>query len=247
MSKSKGKTALVTGAGRRLGREISLGLAKAGYNIVVNYLQSEGAADKTAGDVRALGREAMVYGADVANSDQVHGMIKKSLDRFGGIDLLVNNASIFSFMPMEKLTESVWDKTLDTNLKGTFLCSQEIGQHMLNRKSGVIINIASLGGINPWASETAYCVSKAGVIMLTKCFAKGLAPHVRVNAIAPGFIDMPDPILDRVLPRMPVDKIPLKRYAAPAEVVDLVVYLATKGEYVTGQVFLIDGGRSLMS
>ena len=245
MSEFKRKTALVTGAGRRLGREISLALARAGYDIVVNYFQSEGGAQKTAGDIRALGREALIYGADVANSDQVHGMIKKALDKFGAIDLLVNNASIFSDMPFEKLNEAVWDKTIDTNLKGSFLCSREIGQHMMTRKSGVIINIASLGGIEPWPGETPYCVSKAGVIMLTKCFAKGLAPYVRVNAIAPGYIDMPDPITDRIVPQMPLNKIPLKRYGKPEEISEMVVYLATKGEYMTGQVLFIDGGRSL--
>lgn len=239
------KTALVTGGGRRLGREISLALARAGYDIMVNYFQSEGAAQKTASEIKSLGRKAATYGADVSNSDQVHGMIKKTLDQFGSIDLLVNNAAIFSQIPFEKLTESVWDKTIDTNLKGTFLCAREVGANMLLRKSGAIINIASLGGIQPWAEEIAYSVSKSGVIMLTKCLAKGLAPHIRVNAIAPGFIDMPDPILEKVVPHPPLSKIPLKRYGKPEEVSELVVYLATKGDYITGQVFSVDGGKSL--
>jgi 3-oxoacyl-[acyl-carrier protein] reductase len=239
------KTALVTGGGRRLGREISLALAKAGYDIMVNYFQSEGAAQKTASEIKALGRKAFTYGADVSNSDQVHGMIKKTLDHFGSIDLLVNNAAIFSQIPFEKLTEAVWDKTVDTNLKGTFLCAREVGGHMMHRRSGAIINIASLGGIQPWADEIPYSVSKAGVIMLTKCLAKGLAPYVRVNAIAPGFIDMPDPILEKVVPLPPLTKIPLKRYGKPEEISDLVVYLATKGDYITGQVLSVDGGKSL--
>ncbi|MBI1819325.1 MAG: 3-oxoacyl-ACP reductase FabG [Nitrospirae bacterium] len=239
------KTALVTGAGRRLGREISLALARAGYDIVVNYFQSEGAAQKTADEIKGLGRRALTYGADVSNSDQVHGMVKRALDTFGQIDLLVNNAAIFSPIPFEKLTEAIWDKTLETNLKGTFLCSREIGGHMLHRRSGSIINIASLGGIHPWADEAPYCVSKAGVIMLTKCFAKSLAPHIRVNAIAPGYIDMPDPILEKVIPQPPLERVPLKRFGRPEEITDLVVYLATKGDYITGQVFSVDGGRSL--
>lgn len=228
-----------------MGREISLALARAGYDVMVNYFQSEGAAQKTASEIKALGRTAFTYGADVSNSDQVHGMIKKTLDHFGSIDLLVNNAAIFSQIPFEKLTEAVWDKTIDTNLKGTFLCAREVGGHMMHRRSGIIINIASLGGVQPWADEIPYSVSKAGVIMLTKCLAKGLAPHVRVNAIAPGFIDMPDPILEKVVPQPPLAKIPLKRYGKPEEVSDLVVYLATKGDYITGQVFSVDGGKSL--
>ena len=170
------KTALITGAARRLGREISLALARAGYDIMVNYFQSEGAAHKTASEIKDLGRKVMTYGADVSNSDQVHGMIKRTLDNFGSIDLLVNNASIFSSVPFEKLNESIWDKTIDTNLKGTFLCCREVGEHMLHRRSGAIINIASLGGIQPWVNQIPYSISKAGVIMLTKCFAKGLAP-----------------------------------------------------------------------
>ncbi|MFI5303326.1 MAG: SDR family NAD(P)-dependent oxidoreductase [Nitrospiria bacterium] len=239
------KTALVTGGGRRLGREISLALARSGYDIMVNYFQSEGAAQKTSSEIRDLGRKVFTYGADVSNSDQVHGMIKKTLDHFGSIDLLVNNAAIFSPIPFEKLTEAIWDKTIETNLKGTFLCAREVGEHMMHKRSGAIINIASLGGIQPWVDETPYSVSKAGVIMLTKCLAKGLAPYVRVNAIAPGFIEMPDPILEKVTPQPPLTKIPLKRYGKPEEVSDLVVFLATKGEYITGQLFTIDGGKSL--
>ena len=239
------KTALVTGAGRRLGREISLALARAGYDIMINYLQSEGAAQKTAGEIRNLGRKSMIYGADVSNSDQVHGMVKKTLDTFGSIDVLVNNAAIFSQIPFEKLSEEVWDKTMDTNLKGTFLCSREIGEHMAHRRSGSIVNIASLGGIRPWASETPYCVSKAGVIMLTQCFAKGLAPYVRVNAIAPGYVEMPDLIIEKIVPPPPLSKIPLKRYGRPEEVAELVVYLATKAEYITGQIIFVDGGSAL--
>jgi 3-oxoacyl-[acyl-carrier protein] reductase len=239
------KTALVTGGGRRLGREISLALARSGYDIMVNYFQSEGAAQKTSSEIRDLGRKVFTYGADVSNSDQVHGMIKKTLDHFGSIDLLVNNAAIFSPIPFEKLTEAIWDKTIETNLKGTFLCAREVGEHMMHKRSGAIINIASLGGIQPWVDETPYSVSKAGVIMLTKCLAKGLAPHVRVNAIAPGFIEMPDPILEKVTPQPPLTKIPLKRYGKPEEVSDLVVFLATKGEYITGQLFTVDGGKSL--
>lgn len=239
------KTALITGGGRRLGRNISLALAKEGFDIMVNYFQSEGSAQKTATEIREMGRRVMTYGADVSNSDQVHGLVKKTLDHFGSIDLLVNNAAIFSQIPFEKLTESIWDKTIDTNLKGTFLCSREVGAHMMNRRSGIIINIASLGGVQPWVNETPYSVSKAGVIMLTKCLAKGLAPHVRVNAVAPGYIEIPDPILEKVFPPPPLTKIPLRRYGRPEEVSDLVVYLATKGEYITGQIFTVDGGKSL--
>ncbi|MBI1823054.1 MAG: SDR family NAD(P)-dependent oxidoreductase [Nitrospirae bacterium] len=152
------KTALVTGGGRRLGRNISLALAKEGFDVMVNYFQSEGSAQKTASEIKEMGRRVMTYGADVSNSDQVHGLVKKTLDHFGSIDLLVNNAAIFSQIPFEKLTESIWDKTIDTNLKGTFLCSREVGAHMMNRRSGIIINIASLGGVQPWVNETPYSV-----------------------------------------------------------------------------------------
>jgi 3-oxoacyl-[acyl-carrier protein] reductase len=237
----------VTGGGRRLGREISLALAKEGFDVMVNYFQSEGSAQKTAFEIKEMGRRAMTYGADVSNSDHVHGLVKKTLEHFGSIDLLVNNAAIFSQIPFEKLTESIWDKTIDTNLKGTFLCSREVGAHMMNRRSGLIINMASLGGLQPWVNETPYSVSKAGVIMLTKCLAKSFAPHVRVNAIAPGFIDIPDPILEKVFAPPPLSKIPLKRYGRPEEISSLVVYLATKGEYMTGEILTVDGGKALFT
>lgn len=234
--------ALVTGGGRRLGRQIAYALGANGYDVVINYLHSKNESYEAVRRLKLQHCNSIAIRADVSKRTQVGSMVGKVIERFGQIDLLVNNAAIFVNSPLEKTTDSIWKKTLDTNLRGVFLCSQIVSRHMLRRRSGKIINIASLGGLQAWHRHIPYSVSKAGVIMLTRCLAKALAPHVTVNAIAPGTIIVPGEE-DSRSERTPVEKILLRRYGNPRDITDLVVFLATTSQYITGQIISVDGGR----
>lgn len=168
-------------------------------------------------------------------------MVEEVSRSFGRLDILVNNAAVFSPAPLDTATEEQWDTTLDTNLKAQFFCAQAAAR-MLKESRGVIVNFASVGGLLPWTGYIPYSVSKAGVIMLTRCLARALAPEVRVNAIAPGTITMPgDP------PEWEADyvrRVPLARTGTPEEIVEGVLFLLRSG-FTTGQVLVLDGGRSL--
>lgn len=242
--KTPRKVSLVTGAGRRLGRQIALALAGSGHDIVVNYYTSEKIALKTVELIKQMGVNAIAIRADVSNKIQVKRMIDRIVKQFGHIDVLINNAGIFTDSPLDKITERVWNNTININLKGTFLCSQEVSKYMLMQKSGRIINIASLGGIQAWSKHIPYSVSKAGVIMLTKCLAKSLAPRIMVNAIAPGAIKIEGEQTSD-LRFISVNRIPMKRYGIPSDITNLVLFLANTAEYITGQIFSVDGGRSV--
>jgi len=240
------KVALITGSGRRLGRQIAIALAEAGFDIVINYNQSRDEAVKTLAKVKQMGREAIMIKADITKSAQVRRMVEKAIEKFGQIDVLVNNAAIFP-KPVKfwEISDELWDYVIDTNLKGQFLCSREVVKFMLERRKGKIINIASLGGLQVWTEHIAYNVAKAGLIMLTKAMAKALAPYINVNAIAPGTIIIPGEESGEIK-HIPEHKIPLKRYGKPSDITELVVFLATRGDYITGQVIFVDGGRSIL-
>lgn len=237
------KVALVTGAGRRLGRAIALALHREGYALVVHHHRSGEGARELVAKIRSAGGEAVAVRGDITSVREVKKVFSAALKNFGRIDLLVNNAAIFRGSTVTGTTEKTWDETLDTNIKGTFFCSQAAARVMNRRGGGVIINIASLGGIQAWTKHAAYSVSKAGVIMLTRILAKSLAPKVRVNAIAPGTIIMPGE--ETGLKHIPRRKIPLRSHGNSSDVTDLVVFLATKATHITGQVFTVDGGRSI--
>jgi NAD(P)-dependent dehydrogenase (short-subunit alcohol dehydrogenase family) len=238
------QVALVTGGGRRIGRVIALTLARAGAKVVVNYNQSRTEAAATVREIKALGVEAMALHADVSKARQVQAMFRAVEKRFKRLDILVNNAGIFFPAKWDKLTEKDLDRVLGTNLKGPFFCAQAAGRIMQRQKRGRIINISSLGGLQAWSEYMHYCASKAGLIMLTRCLAKALAPHIRVNSVAPGTIlfpgEKPDPQIQKVFNRIPV-----KRAGRPEDIADMVLYLATRGEFITGQVFVVDGGQSI--
>jgi 3-oxoacyl-[acyl-carrier protein] reductase len=236
--------AIVTGAGRRLGRQIALALAKAGFDLTINYFESRDAARKTVERIQRIGSDAIAIRADVASRRQVLNMVAKTVMRFGRIDVLVNNSSIYIDSPLLKTTELDWDRTIDVNLKGQFLCAQAVAPVMLRQGYGRIVNIASLGGLQAWSEHLPYSVSKAGVIMLTRCLAKSLAPKVLVNAVAPGTINIPGEE-SLSIKHLPPTKIPLKKFGTPSDVTDLVIFLATTASYITGQVISVDGGRSI--
>ena len=236
-----GKVALVTGAGKRIGRSVALRLASEGADVIVNYRDSKAEAEDVVAQISAKGRRALAIQANVAKRAEVISLFAAIEKEFGRLDILVNNVGMFFPAKFEELTEEQWDTILDTNLKSQFLCSQAAAPMLRRSGQGRIVNFASLGGILAWPAFTHYCVSKAGVIMLTRCMARALAPEITVNAIAPGTISFPQDA-----PELAEDFIrlaPLHRTGTPKDIEDAVVFLALSG-FITGQVIVVDGGRS---
>jgi NAD(P)-dependent dehydrogenase (short-subunit alcohol dehydrogenase family) len=238
------QVALVTGGGRRIGRVIALALARAGADVVVNFHQSKAGAEATAAGIRALGRRAFTVCADVSDPKQVRAMFRAVERKFRRLDILVNNAGVFFPARWDRLTSDDWDKILAINLKGTFLCAQAAARIMQRQKSGRIINISSLGGLQAWPEYMHYCASKAGVISLTRSLAKALAPHIQVNSIAPGTILFSGEKRDARLNRI-IRSTPLQKAGRPEDIAEMALYLASHGDFVTGQVFVVDGGKSI--
>ncbi len=237
-----GRVALVTGAAKRIGRSVALRLASEGADVVVNYRSSKGEADEVASQIAAMGRRAVAVQADVAKREDVIALFAVVEKEFGRLDILVNNAGMFFPAKFEELTEEQWDRILDANLKSQFLCSQAAAPMLRRSSHGRIINFASLGGLLAWPAYTHYCVSKAGVIMLTRCLARDLAPEITVNAIAPGTISFPGDAPE--LAEIFIRRAPLHRTGTAKDIDDAVVFLA-QSPFVTGQVIVVDGGRTL--
>ena len=237
-----GKVALVTGAAKRIGRSVALRLASEGANVIVNYRNSKGDADQVVAEIAAMGRRAVAIQADVAKRADVTAMFAAVEKDFGRLDILINNAGMFFSAKFEELTEEQWDRILDTNLKSQFLCSQAAAPMLRRSGHGRIINFASLGGLLAWPAYTHYCVSKAGVIMLTRCLARALAPEITVNAIAPGTISFPGDAPEIAADY--VQRTPLHRTGTAKDIDDAIMFLA-QSEFVTGQVIVVDGGRTL--
>ncbi len=245
--KKKGNSnpvALVTGAGRRLGRQIALALANNGFDVVVNYSHSRKEALSVVKNIQTLGQRSIAIQADISKRTRVNAMVTKVIASFGRIDVLVNNAAVFATGSLESTTEELWDKSLDINLKGAFLCAQAVSKYMIKQKEGRIINIASIGGIQAWKEHLPYNVSKAGVIMLTRVLAKNLAPHITVNAIAPGTIIM-EGEEDATISHVSTKIVPLGRYGNPDDITSTVLFLVKHASYITGQVIAVDGGRTI--
>jgi len=227
-----------------MGRAIVLTLARAGADVVVNFNRSKADAEATVKETAALGVRALAVRADVSSPKQVQSMFRAVEKKFGRLDVLVNNAGIFFSARWDKLTEADWNRILGINLKGTFFCAQAAARIMQRQKSGRIINISSLGGLQAWPEYVHYCASKAGVISLTRSLAKALAPHIRVNSIAPGTILFPGEKRDTKMRRI-IRSTPLQKAGRPEDIAEMVLYLATQGDFITGQVFVVDGGKSI--
>lgn len=238
-----GKVALVTGGARRVGGAISRALANAGADVVVNYHNSRPEAEQTVREIEALGRRALAVQADVSRSEDVQRLVAAAMEAFAHIDVLVNSASRFDRAPLAQITPEDWDCVLDTNLKGPFMLSQAAAP-ALRERGGCIINIVDLSAFQAWPSYVHHAVSKAGLLHLTRCLARALAPHVRVNAIAPGTVLPPDDFdgSDNVAG---MDRRVLERAGRPEDVADAVLYLAG-AQFVTGEVLVVDGGRRLL-
>jgi NAD(P)-dependent dehydrogenase (short-subunit alcohol dehydrogenase family) len=237
-----GRVALVTGAARRIGRSVALRLATDGADIAFSYRHSRAEAESLVGEIKALGRAALAVEADVTHRDEVLRLVDAAGKLRGRLDILVNNVGMFFGKPFEQLTESDWDTIMSTNLKSQFFTAQAATPLLRASGSGSIVNFASLGGLLAWPNYVHYCTSKAGVIMLTRCLSRALAPQIRVNAIAPGTISFPDDA-----PGIAEDFIrraPLKRAGRPEDIAGAVSYLA-QADFVTGQVLVVDGGRSV--
>jgi 3-oxoacyl-[acyl-carrier protein] reductase len=243
LQRLQGKVAIVTGASRGIGRAIAIALATEGAKIAINYASASTAADEVVKEIVAAGGEAIAIGADVSKSDQVDTLINSAIDKWGRIDVLVNNAGITRDTLLLRMKLEDWQSVIDLNLTGVFLCTKAASKIMLKQRSGRIINIASVAGQMGNPGQANYSAAKAGTIGFTKTVAKELATRgITVNAVAPGFIttDMTKDIKsDEIL-----KYIPLGRYGVPEEVAGMVKFLAADAAaaYITGQVFNVDGG-----
>jgi 3-oxoacyl-[acyl-carrier protein] reductase/pteridine reductase len=240
----RGQVALVTGGGKRIGRAIALALARAGADVVVNYCESREGALATVREMAALGVRALAIRADVSRPRQVAAMFRLIEKRFGRLDILVNNAGTFLAGTWDQLTEKDWDRVLGVNLKGPFFCAQAAARLMIRRGGGNIINVSSLGGLQAWPNHMHYCASKAALISLTRSLAKALAPQIRVNSVAPGTILFPGEERDAAIKEI-IRTTPLRKAGSAKDIADMVLYLATRSDFITGQVLAVDGGKSI--
>lgn len=241
----KGKTALVTGASRGIGRAIALALAEAGANVAVNYAGSREKAEQVVSDIEGLGGKAIAIQANVAQEEDVRSMVKEVIGEFGSLNILVNNAGITRDNLLMRMKGQDWDDVINTNLKGVFNATKAVSRQMMKQRAGRIINVASVTGVIGNPGQANYAASKAGILGLTKSSARELAArNITVNAIAPGFIatDMTDELGDEVKAEM-LKQIPLARFGKPEDVAALVKFLASEESgYITGQTFCVDGG-----
>jgi len=249
MFELKDKVAIITGARQGMGRTHALTLARAGAKVVVSDISLEDC-EKVVKEIKKNGGKAIAIKCDVAKKTEVDEMIEKAVEKWGKIDILVNNAGICQFKPFLELTEEEWDRTLNINLKGYFLCAQAAAKEMVKQKKGVIINIASIAmgqlGVG-FSTLTHYTASKGGIVGMTETLALELAPYnIRVNAIAPGMIDTPMVVSLKQDPKTmeaTLARVPMRRAGSPQEVSNLVLFLASdESSYMTGSTVVIDGG-----
>ncbi len=243
-----GRAAIVTGSSRGIGRAIALALARAGADVLVNYTGREAEAGAVVDGIKAMGRRALAFRANVSSPDEAAGMVAAALENFGRLDILVNNAGITRDNLIPRIREEDWDAVLSVNLKGAFNCIKAAVRPMLKARWGRIINISSVVGVSGNAGQANYAASKAGLIGITKSAAREFGSrNITVNAVAPGFIvtEMTGGLPEEVKNRM-LAETPLGRLGTPEEVASVVVFLAGEdASYITGQVIMVDGGMAM--
>jgi NAD(P)-dependent dehydrogenase (short-subunit alcohol dehydrogenase family) len=235
------RRALVTGAAKRIGRSLALGLAGAGSDVAITYNGSKAEAQETVEALQQLNVRAMAVACDVRNIDSVQAAVAAVVERFGGLDILVNNAGTFETAALQSITLAQWDKMFETNTRGPFLMAQAAYPH-LREARGRIINIGSLGGMHPWPTHAHYCTSKAALHMLTQTMAKAFAPEISVNCVAPGMVvnGEVDPAYEHF-----ANKTPMQRNGTPNDVAEAVLFFARGPHFITGQILGVDGGLGL--
>src|ERR1700676_2813118 len=238
-----GKTMLVTGAAKRLGRAIALAAAENGADVAITYRESAREARAVVGELAQRGVEALAVRCDVTDEKSVREMVKEVARELGGIDVLVTNAANYETVEFEQITVAQWDALFAANTRGPFLVSREALPY-LRKSRGRIINMGSLGGARPWATHAHYCSSKAAVHMLTKVMAKAMAPEVAVNAVAPGMIDLGEKAAAAFMKKM-AKQTPMRRAGAATDIAAAVMFFADAPHFITGQVLVVDGGLGL--
>lgn len=236
-----GKTALVTGGAVRVGKAITLALARAGANVVINYNSSATAAEQTAAEARALGVGALAVQANIANNQQVRAMVNAAAERFGSVDILVNSASLWQATPFPMDDVSGWQQVISVLINGSFYCANAVAPLMLTKGEGAIVNIIDLAAFEPWPDFMAHSVGKSALLALSRQLALELAPTVRVNAVAPGPV-LPPPDYSADMITRTAAKTLLDRWGTPDDVAEAVLYFV-RANYVTGEVLAIDGGE----
>ena len=242
------KVALVTGASRGIGRETAIQLAQAGARVIINYNRSKEKADEVKEAIINSGHEAEIFQSDVSKPEEVKALFDFIRDKYRTIDILVNNAGVIKDNLLLAMELSEWDKVLNTNLRGAFLCTQQAAEIMMANHSGKIINISSIGAIRGGRGQTNYASAKGGLISFTTACAVELAPKgIQVNAVLPGMIvtDMSSRVRKRAGDKI-LERIPAARFGEPADIANLVVFLASgSADYITGQAISVDGGMSI--
>jgi 3-oxoacyl-[acyl-carrier protein] reductase/pteridine reductase len=237
-----GRSALITGGARRVGRALALALAEAGANVAITYLNSQADAAETVREIEALGRQALAVACDVRSEANVKAAVAATVEGFNRLDILVNNAAVFDSAPLDALSLEQWDAVFATNARGPFLVAREALPH-LRAANGRIIHIGSLGGMRAWAGHAHYCASKAALHSLTLSMAKAFAPEVSVNCVAPGWIELEDS--DTTEAAHFARKTPMRRNGRAEDVAQTVLFLAAGPHFITGQVLSVDGGLGL--
>jgi pteridine reductase len=239
----RGRVALVTGAGRRLGLAMARALAGRGMTLAIHHHASSAGADSLRDEILAAGGRAACFAADLTDAGAAAELPRRVVAELGGLDVLVNSAAVMHKLTFEETTPELYDATLDLNLRAVFFCTQGAAP-ALRAARGKVVNLADLGGLEPWPGFAAHSVSKAGVVMLTRVLARVLAPEVTVNAIAPGAVLVPESYDAAERERL-ARTTPLGRLGSPDDVTAALLYLLESGDYVTGEVLVVDGGRLL--
>ena len=239
------KTVFVTGGSRGIGKEVALKFAENGYNVVINYVSSKTNVEELKSEFENKGVKALIMQADVTDKEKIEEVVKKAIEEFGSIDVLVNNAGITKDNLLMRMSEEEFEKVIEINLKGTYIVTKAVTKYMMKKRKGSIINLSSVVGVAGNAGQSNYSASKAGIIGFTKSIAKELASrNIRSNAVAPGFIatDMTAVLSDEVKENIH-NQIPLKRMGTAREVANLIYFLGSdESSYITGQVINVDGG-----